>query len=97
MLELNEIKTCIYCNLITSHCICPIKTYDKLVSQINEKLIKKGKWITTIYSSLNKYEYKMLKDKLGTGGTYNPQKIELRGKVSSRATKILESLGYSIC
>lgn len=91
------LKTCIYCNVVLKLCSCPTSlTLDKVVSQILEKPIKRNKWITTIYTSMSKDEYILMKNKLGTGGTYSADKVELRGKVLDRVKKILISRGYVI-
>lgn len=97
MLDLNGLKTCIYCNSIIKNCSCPTSlSLEKIVSQIIEKPIKRNKWITTIYTHMTKDEYIVLKNKLGTGGTHNADKIELRGKVLERVKKLLSSRGYTI-
>jgi translation initiation factor 1 (eIF-1/SUI1) len=97
VLESIGLKTCIYCNVVIKLCSCPTSlTPDRVVSQIVEKSIKRNKWITTVYTNMSKDEYILMKNKLGTGGTYSADKIELRGKVLDRVKKILLTRGYVI-
>lgn len=76
-------------------CICPKSvSTQKVVSQIIEKPLKRNKWVTVIYAVMPKDQYIVLKDKLGTGGKYYTDKVELRGKVLERVKKMLLSRGY---
>ena len=91
------IDTCIYCNFPTELCFCPHQSNkSKLVSEIREKSFKK-KWVTEIIGSIDKEDFKTLKDKLGTGGKYFVDKIELRGKITDRCLDLLKKLGYHLC
>ena len=97
MIDILELKTCIYCNMHTKLCVCPTSlSSEKIVSQILEKPLKRNKWVTVIYANITKDEYTILKDKLGTGGKYYTDKVELRGKVLERVKKMLISRGYII-
>ena len=90
--------TCRYCNLVLDLCQCPSsKSAHKVLSHIGERVIKGNKWVTEITGLLDPKDFKILKDKLGTGGKYQVQMSTLRGKIASRAQGLLQQLGYHVC
>ena len=96
MVSLNNIlKTCKFCGLPTYTCFCPTKGFkNNIICNGLEKAIKRHKWITILYGQIETQHFKLLKKKLGTGGNLFKDRIELRGKVLSRALDLIKTLGY---
>lgn len=94
---LNLKKRCVFCNEYTGECVCPLEGKTKLIFSIGEKILKKKKWITTVYGQIDKKDFKTLKDKIGTGGNHFQDKIQLRGCVAMRVKNLLKEMDYEIC
>lgn len=91
-------KHCSYCNFLPAYCNCPLVTQkgNKNIKSIKERIIKNKLWVTEIEGSISILDFKCIKSKLGTGGLYEPQKVQVRGKVAERVSKLLLTLGYTV-
>ena len=60
-----------------------------------QKKIKGKMWLTVVeVVDMSKEEFVVIKEKLGTGGSYFKDKIELRGRVANRLVQLLDYFNY---
>jgi len=86
---------CKLCNYAQNKCICSLCTTGvKIITNIEQRRVKRKKFITILHGNITKNEFKQIKDHVGTGGKYIEGKIQLRGRMSEKIRKVLESLNY---
>ena len=86
---------CKLCNYSQNKCICSLcTTGTKIITNIEQRRVKRKKFITVLHGEITKNEFKQIKDQVGTGGKYIEGKIQLRGRMSEKIRKVLESLNY---
>lgn len=87
---------CPVCNNEYARCIC-IKTKEckKIILSVTEEQIKKSKFVTIVHGIDCFEDFKTIKNKVGTGGTFIDNVGSFRGRISKRILKILHQLGYT--
>jgi translation initiation factor 1 len=97
---------CERCGLLEAECQCPpLKPEQKLVppekqtARIRKEKRRKGKTVTVIRGLMaedNDFPklLKLLKNKLGSGGSIQEDSIEIQGDCRDQVAKHLSSIGY---
>lgn len=94
-LGLLNIEYCPFCTNDRTNCYCfRTAQNEKVFHSIMQYHVKKRKFATAVCGINSVSDFRLLKNRLGTGGTYSDSKCTFRGKISSRLIKVLKELGY---
>ena len=84
---------CRFCNLSVCSCLA-FTDKTKIYHGIEQVCVKRRNWITRVLISLQKEQFSAMKQKLGTGGTYFRDRVQLRGKIRDRVQRLLQQIGF---